>query len=466
MRKLRMNNWSFWLLGVLLVWLLPSSAWAQPSDLPSVRIRYSASGNPEVKLYLHAGAAGVWFRDARGDVRRLGGSFLYNGSLSLTQTQGEVWFYGKFSEFLLSSTNVTIEGFAFSDLESDKWNKFVRLEIEAPCKANIIQLPSNLASNFRSLALKKSVDHTLKFVGWDTNGQSVDGSYWGYLESQILAETYDQLFHNLTTGQELKLGVPRDNDEVKRVSLECVKPEYFNTEGKCKDHGTYQERYGNTINTETRKQPTEIVFDKDGWLDLEVATYDSNTNFTKGGGSTGTSEVKQKMVVVQVDGGRKFCMVIPKKGESETSGEKLKFFARQGKTVRLWGDASLLKVSGQDIVKEIKCGAGLQRLLANTCPKLEKIERGSTLRWVETRDCGNLTTMDVKQCSNLTSLEAKNCKKLTTFEAHSAQLRTLDLTGCNQITSLNISDCSSLSTITGFSDLPLRSLNANSSGLT
>jgi hypothetical protein len=188
MRTLQINNRSFWLLGVLLAWLLPSSAWGEepPADLPAIRITYSASGNPEVDLYLYAGAAGVWFRDARGDVRRLGESFLYNGSLSLTQTQGEVWFYGKFKEFLLSSTNVTIEGFAFTDLESDKWNKFARLEISAPCKANIIQLPSNLSPSFRSLALKKSVDHTLKFVGWDTNGQNVEGSYWGTQNRRFL----------------------------------------------------------------------------------------------------------------------------------------------------------------------------------------------------------------------------------------------------------------------------------------
>jgi len=466
MRKLRINNWSFWLLGVLLAWLLPSSAWGEepPADLPAIRITYSASGNPEVNLYLYAGGAGVWFRDARGDVRRLGGSFLYNGYLSLTQTQGEVWFYGKFREFLLSSTNVTIEGFAFSDLESDKWNRFARLEIEAPCKANIIQLPSNLAPNFRSLALKKNVDHTLKFVGWDTNGQNVEGSYWGYSGSQILAETYDQLFHNLTTGSVINLGVP-DDEEVKRVSTKCVRPEYFSMGGKNKGQGTYQDLYQSVIDAETSKTPTEIVFDKDGWLDLEVATYDPNTNFTKGGGATGTPQVNQKMVVVQVDGGRKFCMVISKKSDGSTDGDKLKFFARQGKTVRLWGDASLLKVSGQDIVKEIKCGTGLQRLVANRCSKLEKVERGSTLRWVDVNNCANLTSMDVKQCRSLTTLEAKNCGKLTMIAVSSAQLTKLDLRNCDKVTSLDISGCRSLSTITGFDSLPLRTLKANNSGL-
>ena len=468
MRTLQINNRSFWLLGVLLAWLLPSSAWGEepPADLPAIRITYSASGNPEVDLYLYAGAAGVWFRDARGDVRRLGGSFLYKGSLSLTQTQGEVWFYGKFREFLLSSTNVTIEGFAFTDLESDKWNEFARLEIEAPCKANIIQLPSNLASNFRSLALKKSVDHTLKFVGWDTNGQNVEGSYWGYTESQILAETYDQLFHNLTTRPTINLGVPDNDEEVKRVSRQCVRPTYFSMDGKNKGRGTYDELYKSVIDAETSKTPTEIVFDKDGWLDLEVATYDPNTNFTKGGGATGTPQVNQKMVVVQVDGGRQFCMVISKKSDGSTDGDKLKFFARQGKTVRLWGDASLLKVSGKDIVKEIKCGTGLQRLVANRCSKLEKVERGSSLRWVNVNDCSNLTSMDVNQCNSLETLEAKNCGKLTTIEVSSAQLTKLDLSNCDKVTSLDISGCRSLSTITGFDSLPLRTLKANNSGLT
>ena len=466
MRTLQINNRSFWLLGVLLAaWLLPSSAWGEepPAGLPAIRITYNASGNPEVDLYLHAGAAGVWFRDARGDVRRLGGSFLYNGSLSLTQTQGEVWFYGKFREFLLSSTNVTIEGFAFTDLESDKWNEFARFEIEAQCKANIIQLPSNLASNFRSLALKKSVDHTLKFVGWDTNGQSVGGNYWSYLNSEILAETYDQLFHNLTARDgRLKIGVPDNNDEVKRVS--CLGAN-IHMEGKNKGQGTYQTLYGNVINTETRKTPTEIVFKEDGWLDFEVATYDANTNFTKGGGATGTSEVKQKMVVVQVDDGRKFCMVIPKTTTGGSNGEKLTFFARGGKTVRLWGDASLLKVSGQNVVKEIKCGAGLRNLVANGCSNLEKIERGSSLRWVNVNDCSNLTSMDVKQCNSLETLEAKNCGKLTTIAVSSAQLTKLDLSNCDKVTSLDISGCRSLSTITGFDSLPLRTLKANSSGL-
>ena len=454
-------------MGVLLAWLLPFSAWAEepPADLPAIRITYSASGNPEVDLYLYAGGAGVWFRDARGDVRRLGGSFLYRGSLSLTQTQGEVWFYGKFREFLLGSTNVTIEGFAFSDLESDKWDEFARLEIEAPCKANIIQLPSNLASNFRSLALKKSVDHTLKFVGWDTNGQYVEGSYWGYLESQILAETYDQLFYNLSTERVINLGVPEDNDEVKRVSRVCVRPSCFSMGGKNKGRGSYDELYKSVIDAETSKTPTEIVFDKDGWLDLEVATYDPNTNFTKGGGATGTPQVNQKMVVVQVDGGRKFCMVISKKSDGSTDGDKLKFFARQGKTVRLWGDASLLKVSGKDIVKEIKCGTGLQRLVANRCSKLEKVERGFSLRWVNVNDCSNLTSMDVNQCNSLETLEAKNCGRLTTIAVSSAQLTKLDLSNCDKVTSLDISGCRSLSTITGFDSLPLRTLKANNSGL-
>ena len=465
MRTLQINNRSFWLLGVLLAWLLPFSAWAEepPADLPAIRITYSASGNPEVDLYLHAGGAGIWFRDARGDVRRLGGSFLYNGSLSLTQTQGEVWFYGKFSEFLLGSTNVTIEGFAFTDLESDKWNKFARLEISAPCKANIIQLPSDLAPSFRSLALKKSVDHTLKFVGWDTNGQSVGGNYWSYLNSEILAETYDQLFHNLTARDgELKIGVPDNNDEVKRVS--CL-GQNITMKGKNKGQGTYQTLYGNVINTETQKTPTEIVFNKDGWLDFEVATYDASTNFTKGGGATGTPEVRKKMVVVQVDDGRKFCMVIPKTTTGGSNGEKLTFFARGGKTVRLWGDASLLKVSGKDIVKEIKCGAGLRNLVANGCSNLEKIERGSTLRWVDVNNCANLTSMDVNQCNSLETLEAKNCGKLTTIEVSSAQLTKLDLSNCDKVTSLDISGCRSLSTITWFDSLPLRTLKANNSGL-
>ena len=235
--------------------------------------------------------------------------------------------------------------------------------------------------------------------------------------------------------------------------------------GKNKGRGSYDELYKSVIDAETSKTSTEIVFNKDGWLDFEVATYDASTNFTKGGGATGTSEVKQKMVVVQVDDGRKFCMVISKKSDGSTDGDKLKFFARQGKTVRLWGDASLLKVSGQDIVKEIKCGTGLQRLVANRCSKLEKVERGSTLRWVDVNNCANLTSMDVKQCRSLTTLEAQNCGKLTTIEVSSAQLTKLDLSNCDKVTSLDISGCSSLSTITGFASLPLRTLKANNSGL-
>ncbi len=465
MRKLQIR--SFWLLGVLLAWLLPSSAWGEepPAGLPSIRMLYSAGKSQEVNLRLQLlDNRGIWFRNADGSVTKLAGGYDYSGTQHLALPQGEVWFYGKFAEFIISSESVTVEGFAFNDLESDKWSELKRLQMNIPCKANIIQLPKKLSQEFNSLELKKSLNNTLKFVGWDTNGQNVDGNYWDYTKSNILAETYDQLFHNLTARNgELKIGVPDNNDEVKRVS--CLGAN-IRMDGKNKGQGIYQTLYGDVINTETQKTPTEIVFKDDGWLDLEVATYDANTNFTKGGGATGTSEVKQKMVVVQVDDGRKFCMAIPKKNNSETSGEKLKFFARQGKTVRLWGDASLLKVSGQDIVKEIKCGTGLQRLVANGCSKLEKIERASTLRWVNVNDCSNLTSMDVTQCSSLTALETKNCGKFTTIAVNSTQLTKLDLTNCSKVTSLDISGCTDLSTIDGFNSLPLQSLNANSSGLT
>lgn len=371
MRKLQIR--SFWLLGVLLAWLLPSSAWGEepPAGLPSIRMLYSASNPQEVNLNLSTLDRGIWFRNADGSVTKLTDGYAYNDKQHLALPQGEVWFYGKFEHFyILKTESLTVEGFAFNDLESDKWSQLKRLEIKSPCKANIIQLPKNLTPQFNSLTLEKNLNNALKFVGWDTDGQSVGGNYWSYLNSEILAETYDQLFHNLTARDGyLKIGVPDNNDEVKRVS--CL-GQGITMEGKNKGQGTYQTLYGNVISTETQKNPTEIVFNKDGWLDFEVATYDASTNFTKGGGATGTPEVSKKMVVVQVDDGRKFCMVIPKTTTGESNGEKLTFFARGGKTVRLWGDASLLKVSGQNVVKEIKCGAGLRNLVANGCSNLEK----------------------------------------------------------------------------------------------
>lgn len=268
MRKLQIR--SYWLLGVLLAWLLPSSAWGEepPAGLPSIRMRYSASTNdPKVQLYVKAYTnQGVWFRNADNSVRKLadGGEINEELSFSLPQglTQGEVWLYGNIARVGLKSTTVTMEAFAFNDLESDKWKILERLEIGMPCRANIIQLPTTQLPNLDQLSWKNSLGYTLKFIGWNTDGQSVGGNYWSYLNSEILAETYDQLFHNLTArDRSLKIGVPDNNDEVKRVS--CLGAN-IHMEGKNKGQGTYQTLYGNVISTETRKTPTEIVFKEDG----------------------------------------------------------------------------------------------------------------------------------------------------------------------------------------------------------
>ena len=175
---------------------------------------YSAGNPQEVNLSLQLlEDRGIWFRNADGSVTKLTDEYEYRGKQHLAQPQGEVWFYGKFAEFIISSESVTVEGFAFNDLESDKWSELKRLQMNIPCKANIIQLPKKLSPEFNSLELRKSLNNTLKFVGWDTNGQNVRGSYWGYSGSQILAETDDQLFHNLTARDgTLRIHVPDNND--------------------------------------------------------------------------------------------------------------------------------------------------------------------------------------------------------------------------------------------------------------
>lgn len=70
MRKLRINNWSFWLLGVLLAWLLPSSAWGEKADwenLPAIKVNCTGRNgsliNPmQIRVHIEAEGKVYWIR--------------------------------------------------------------------------------------------------------------------------------------------------------------------------------------------------------------------------------------------------------------------------------------------------------------------------------------------------------------------------------------------------------------------
>ena len=365
MRKLRINNWSFWLLGVLLAWLVPTSVRAGGIFLEHLQknevelfFKFEIVADGNVYLAREGQVGQEWFGQGSftKNADNGGNCELYGNIKTIKITVfSNVYFYRAVTAVKLKDCE-KLESFELSNGKSS----FSQIEISG------CPLLENLAFNDCGNGATLKATNSPKLKEWNNIFTSLE------LDNTGAAKVEGD---NLQT---VKLANCSQLTRVRGVSaLNSL------TATNCAALNTIE---ANALQT--------LALDNCG-----MSTLTAMTSLT-------SLEVKNCTSLTRLEA--RNCPQLP--------------------AIKVSGCASLtnLEATNCAALTEISvpnCGQALT-LKADKCPKLPKLEGLKSVQNLQVNSCASLTKIDADACPKLASLEAKGCTKLENLYAKDCPLLT------------------------------------------
>ena len=431
MRKLRINNWSYWLLGVLLAWLLPSSAWGEKADwenLPAIKVNCTGRDgnlyNPmQIRVNIEAEGKVYWIRPGGEELEILGG--IINETYYANGEPHDYSLRGNFKKVhLMLVNNCTIHS-----VVAEKCDKLVEFYLDVAVEKTIG------LTNCPLLQKMTFTDQVETFTATDCSKLTT-------IEGGTISEKLDL-----------------DNCAVSTIPSCVTSTKYLDIK--------------NCANL------TKIEAKGNGRLD-DVKVKNCSTLTSIDVANSGTSSFyltinncPQLKRIDNVDRLSKATITNCANLEKLDTDNASKLYY-----VIINGCDKLEKINGKNFLKFFEATScqklatlegmnALESFTLSHCAAITKLTAWNALKSMSAKNCDKLATVEAKNASQLTSIELSNCSGVTLTASNCAKLSTLSIGNCvstltvencsqlpslnggNNVRTLTVKNCGNLSTITG-----------------
>ncbi|MGP1460218.1 MAG: Ig-like domain-containing protein [Bacteroides sp.] len=409
MRKLRINNWSFWLLGVLLAWLLPSSAWGEKADwenLPAIKVnctgRNGSIYNPmQISVHIEAEGKVYWIRPGGEELEVTG--YIINETYYANGEPHDYSLRGNFKKVhLMSVNNCTIHS-----VVAEKCDKLVEFYLHVAVEKTIG------LTNCPLLPKMTFTDQVETFTATDCSKLTT-------IEGGTISEKLDLDNCAVST-------IPSCVTTIKYLDIKnCANL----TKIEAKGNGRLDE-----VKVKNCSTLTSIDVANSGTAKFYLLA--NNCPQLRSIDNINTLDIANIIDCGSIE-------------KLEAGSNSRRFYFRNcGKLEKVNGKNALRELEVENCAKfaTLEGMDALETLKLEKSGSPEELTLGRSLKWLVAKDCAKLKKVTAKSASQLTKIELSNCSDVALEASDCSKLSTLSVG--NSVKSLTVKSCAALSSLNG-----------------